>query len=66
MIHVRFEGRSVDLAAGVLNLRDGASDREVKALVAEYFDVGTHRLDGYVIDRPDTGVLIVRPEAVYG
>ena len=66
MIHVRFEGRSVDLSARVLSLRDGVSDGEVKAAVAEYFDVGAHRLDGYVVDRPDTGVLIVRPEAVYG
>lgn len=66
MIHVRFDGKSFDLDIEALGLRHAATDGDVKARLAEHLDVAVNRFDGYVIDRPDTGVLIVRPEAVYG
>lgn len=71
MVHVRFEGRSLDLPVGALRLRghcrDGAaSDAEIKALLAGHLNVSPARLDAYVIDRCPDGTLIVRPEAVYG
>ena len=66
MIHLRFNGQSFDLDTKGLGLRLAANDHEIKARLAEHLDVEVNRFDGYVIDRPDTGVLIVRPEAVYG
>ena len=70
-IHVRFEGRSLDLQPGHLGL-DGLSqaralrDDQLFERLARYLEVPRDRLRGYVIDRPQTGHLIVRPEAVYG
>lgn len=70
MLHVRFEGRSLELPVEELRLSDRndrtASDEEIKALLAEHLNVAPARLDAYVIDRRPDGTLIVRPEAVYG
>ena len=66
MVHVRFEGRSYDITLQQLRLRQNSSEAQIKQHLAQHFDVGLERLDDYVVDRPKTGVLIVRPEAVYG
>jgi hypothetical protein len=66
MVHVRFEGRSYDYAERDLGVNARMSDAEVKAQVAQHFEVALGRLAGYVVDRSPTGDLIVRPEAVYG
>ena len=42
------------------------SDAEIKEQLARHFDVGSKRLEFYVVDRTPNGDLIVRPEAVYG
>lgn len=65
MVHIRFEGRSVDVAAQ-LGIASGMNDLAVKARVARHLDVNAERLFDYVIDRGPSGDLIVRPEAVYG
>ena len=69
MLHLRFEGRSYDLdARRVAPGRTLAelTDDEVKRHIAAYLDVAPDRLRFYVVDRLDTGRLVVRPEAVYG
>ncbi len=66
MVHVRFDGRSIDISDRELMLRAGMDDAEIKELVARRLDVGAERLNSYVIDRTATGNVIVRPEAVYG
>jgi hypothetical protein len=66
MVHVRFEGRSLDLTERALELRDGMSETEVKERVARHLDVDARRLRDYVVDRVPNGNVIVRPEAVYG
>jgi len=66
MVHIRFEGRSLDLAERDLRLTSGMSDDEIKRRVADRLDIGTERLKQYVIDRAPNGNLIVRPVAVYG
>lgn len=66
MLHVRFEGRSYDLDPKKLAIVVGMNDREIKSRVAQHLDVGQRRLDSYVIDRPSSGELILRPEAIYG
>jgi hypothetical protein len=66
MIHLRFEGRSIDVKETQLELAPGMSDAEIRERVARYLEVGRDRLADYVVDRGPTGDLIVRPEAVYG
>ncbi|NES83591.1 MAG: hypothetical protein F6K10_20485 [Moorea sp. SIO2B7] len=66
MVHVRFEGRSYDVTERQLNITTGMNDTQVKERLAQHFDVHHNRFSDYVIDRPKTGDLIIRPEAVYG
>lgn len=66
MIHLRFEGRSMDISERQLGIVGSASDKEVRNSLARYLDVAVDRLNFYVIDRRPSGDLIVRPEAVYG
>lgn len=66
MVHIRYDGRSVDVREEQLRVSAGMADREIKEQVARHFDVGAERLDTYVVDRTPNGDLVVRPEAVYG
>ena len=66
MLHVRFEGRSVDVALSDLDVGDLSTDLEVKGAIARYLDVAEQRFRHYAIDRHATGNLTVRPEAVFG
>lgn len=66
MVHIRFEGRSLDVAPHDLRLTVAMSDVEIKDRVARHLEVPAERLKRYVIDRAPNGNLIVRPEAVYG
>ena len=66
MVHVRFEGRSYDVSENNAQITTGMQDNQVKERLAQYFDVGVDRFTNYVIDRPASGDLIIRPEAVYG
>jgi len=66
MVHLRFEGRSYDLAERQLELNAGMDDRAIKQRLAQHFEVGLDRFQSYVVDRSPSGDLIVRPEAVYG
>lgn len=66
-VHVRFEGVSYAWEPGQLGFQVASpGDEEVKEAVARLLDVGSERLAGHVVDRPETGHLIVRPQAVYG
>ena len=66
MVHIRFEGRSVDVAETQLGISAGMNDVAVKKQVARHLDVNSDRLSAYIIDRRPSGDLIIRPEAVYG
>ena len=66
MVHIRYEGRSVDVGEQQLGVHAGMSDREIRQQVARHFEVGAKRLEDYVVDRTPHGDLVVRPEAVYG
>ena len=66
MVHIRFEGRSLDVSEGDLKITPGISDAEVRERVARFLDVGIERLRFTVVDRTPGGSLILRPEAVYG
>lgn len=66
LLHVRFEGRSADIALGDLDVGPASSDREVKRAVAGYLEVPVEKFQHYVLDRHETGNLTLRPEAVFG
>ncbi|MGK7904381.1 MAG: hypothetical protein AB4352_23800 [Hormoscilla sp.] len=66
MVHVRFEGRSVDVTERQLGVTQDMNDIAVKERLAQHFDVARDRFNSYVIDRRTSGDMIVRPEAVYG
>jgi hypothetical protein len=66
VVHIRFEGRSVDIPLGDLDIGLRSSDQEVKQAVAGYLDVGVEKFRHYVVDRHDNGNFTVRPEAVFG
>jgi hypothetical protein len=66
VVHVRFEGRSLDLPLSDLGLGGPATADEVKRAVAVHLEVPVGRLRDYVVDRHETGNLTVRPEAVFG
>ena len=66
MVHVRFEGRSIDLDELEIEVNERMADREIKESIARKLDVVPERLRHYVVDRTPSGNVIVRPEAVYG
>lgn len=74
MVHIRFEGRSLDITENPLGITAGIDDVAVKERVSRYLDVHPNRFAEYVVvrvaapkgDRHSRGDLIIRPEAVYG
>ncbi len=66
VLHVRFDGRSLDLPMGEINVGLGSNDREIKSALARHLEVPETRLSDYTVDRHETGNLTVRPEAVFG
>ncbi len=66
MVHLRFEGRSYDITEEQVKITAGMNDQQIKQKLAQYLDIHESRLLDYVIDRPNSGDLILRPEAVYG
>ena len=66
MVHIRFEGRSYDIAENQLGITTGMNDKAVKERLEQHFDVRSDLFQSYVVDRRPSGDLIVRPEAVYG
>lgn len=66
VVHVRFEGRSRDIAFGQLDVGDLSSDQEIRNALAHYFDVSERKFGPYVIERHSNGNITVRPEAVFG
>ena len=66
VVHIRFEGRSLDIPQGDLDVGRASSDHEVKRALARYLEVPEAKLRDYVVDRHETGNLTVRPEAVFG
>jgi hypothetical protein len=65
-LHVRFDGRSLDIPLAELDVRKSSEDLEVKRALAQYLDVPERRFRDYTVDRHETGNVTVRPEAVFG
>ena len=65
-VHVRFEGRSWDIAFALLDIGDLSADNEVRAALARYLDMPATKLAPYVVERHANGNITLRPEAVFG
>ncbi|MBE9099341.1 hypothetical protein [Vacuolonema iberomarrocanum] len=66
MVHIRFEGQSLDVVETQMGITRAMSDQVVLEHVARHLDVSGDRLKSYVVDRPASGDVIIRPEAIYG
>jgi hypothetical protein len=66
VLHIRFEGRSVDIPLADLDIGPVSGDAEIKQAVADYLAVPVEKFQHYVVDRHETGNLTIRPEAVFG
>jgi len=66
VVHIRFEGRSLDFPQGDLDVGAASSDNEIKRALARHLEVAEAKFRDYVIDRHETGNMTVRPEAVFG
>jgi hypothetical protein len=66
VVHIRFDGRSLDIAQSDLDVGAASSDNEIKRALARHLEVPEAKLRDYVIDRHNTGNMTVRPEAVFG
>ena len=66
VVHVRFDGRSLDIPLSGLDVGPGSADAEIKRALARHLEVPAEKLRDYVVDRHQTGNLTVRPEAVFG
>jgi hypothetical protein len=66
VVHIRFEGRSLDVRQSELDVGPASGDADVKRALARHLGVEESRFRDYVVDRHDTGNLTVRPEAVFG
>ena len=66
VVHIRFDGRSLDIPQADLDVGLATGDAQVKRAVARHLDVPEADFRDYVIDRHHTGNLTLRPEAVFG
>jgi hypothetical protein len=66
LLHVRYNGRSVDIPLSDLDVGPAMNDRQVKESAARYLDVAAREFRDYVVDRHDTGNMTIRPQAVFG
>ena len=66
MLHVRFEGRSLDVPLSDLDVGRLSTDDQIRQALAVYLDVPVQKFRDYVIDRHETGNLTVRPQAIFG
>ena len=65
-VHVRFAGRSFDVALADLSVNGDASGGGLRRALAEYMDVAPEALRDYVIEEHENGNWTLRPQAVFG
>ncbi len=66
LLHLRFEGRSREIALDVLDVGVASTDAAVRNAVATFLDIPVSNLQAYVVERHENGNLTLRPEAVFG
>lgn len=66
-IHIRYEGRSLDIDLNDLDVGALSSDTQIRQAVATRLEVSVTKLNNFAIDRnEENGSLTLRPQAVFG
>jgi hypothetical protein len=65
-VHVRFSGRSFDVALSELRLNGGGAEVGLRRALAEYMDLSVEALRDYVVEEHENGNWTLRPQAVFG
>lgn len=65
-VHVRYEGRSLDITFDDLDIGELSTDAEVRRNVAQFLEVPTQKLANFSVDKSETGDITLRPQAVFG
>ena len=65
-VHVRFAGRSFDVALNDLAVNGNGPGGDLRRSLAEYMDVSVEALRDYVIEEHENGNWTLRPQAVFG
>lgn len=66
LLHLRFEGKSREIAFDILDIGTASTDEAVRAAVAAFLDINPARLTGTVLERHENGNMTLRPEALFG
>lgn len=66
-IHIRFQGRSIDVDLNQLDVGVLSSDHDIRTAVANYLDAPVQKLQAFAIDKnTENGHITLRPEAEFG
>lgn len=66
-LHIRFDGRSIDVEQAELDVGSATPDDTIRQRVAQHLGVPAQKLAAFDIDRnADTGDLTLRPHAIFG
>lgn len=66
-IHIRYDGRSIDIPLSEVDVGVLSTDEQIRAAVADNLGVPIGKLRAFVIDRNnETNHLTLRPEAQWG
>ena len=66
-LHIRHEGRSVDVRMEDVDLGDLSSEQEIRQAAAGYLGQPVEKFNAMTIDRnADTGDITMRPQAIFG
>lgn len=66
-LHIRHEGRSVDVRMEDVDLGDLSSEQEVRQAAATYFGQPVEKFNAMMIERnQETGDITMRPQAIFG
>lgn len=66
-LHIRHEGRSVDVRMEDVDLGDLSTDQDVRRAAAVYLDQPVEKFNAMAVEKNgDTGDITLRPQAIFG
>jgi hypothetical protein len=66
MVHIRIQGRSVDVPLVELGLTTASSAHQILQVLASYLGLTQRQMDAMMLDQSPNGNWILRPAAVFG
>jgi hypothetical protein len=66
-LHIRFDGRSYDMALAALDIGENSTDNDIRNAAANHLGIPEQKLRAFAVDRnAQTNSITLRPEAVFG